>query len=135
MVWLEEYQRYVTKDGLVYRRTRNGELKLCSIRDKKGKEKYLMVCVAGKSSQHHEQYVHRLVAMAFVPNPDNKPLVDHINRDKNDCRAENLRWVTYSENGLNSDRSDVCFSKYGCGSRNKKYRRIYRRDYYVRRKA
>lgn len=135
MVWLEQYKRYVTKGGLVYRRTQDGKLKLCSIHEKKGKDKYPMVSVAGKSNQRHEQYVHRLVALAFVPNPDNKPLVDHINRDKTDCRAENLRWVSYSENGFNSDRSDACFTKYGCGSRTKEYRRVYRHDYYVRRRA
>ena len=43
-------------------------------------------------------YVHRHVAKAFVPNPDNKPHVDHINSNPFDNRAENLRWVTRKEN-------------------------------------
>lgn len=47
----------------------------------------------------------RLVAEAFLTNPDNLPVVDHINRDKFDDRLENLRWVTYSENGQNRDDS------------------------------
>lgn len=45
--------------------------------------------------------VHRAVAELFIPNPENKPCVDHINTNKYDNRKENLRWVTYSENMLN----------------------------------
>lgn len=42
--------------------------------------------------------VHRLVAKAFIPNPDNLPEVDHINTDKKDYRIENLRWVSHRQN-------------------------------------
>lgn len=45
--------------------------------------------------------VHQLVANAFVPNPNNKPCIDHINTDRKDNRAVNLQWVTQKENNNN----------------------------------
>ena len=42
--------------------------------------------------------VHRIFAEAFIPNPENKPCIDHINRDTKDNRIENLRWCTQKEN-------------------------------------
>lgn len=54
----------------------------------------------------HLYPIHRLVAQAFIPNPKNKPQVDHINRNKIDNRVENLRWVTKSENARNTEQHD-----------------------------
>ena len=61
-----------------------------------------------------KQYlVHRLVAETFIPNPDNKPTVDHIDRDPHSNAVANLRWATYSEQNKNTIQYDNCASKYG----------------------
>ena len=45
--------------------------------------------------------LHRLIAIHYIPNPENKPLIDHKNRNTSDNRIENLRWATMSENCQN----------------------------------
>ena len=67
-------------------------------KDRKG---YLVVTVTDCVSKKHVK-VHRLVAQAFIPNPDEKEQVDHINRCVSDNRVENLRWCTNKENQLNT---------------------------------
>lgn len=54
---------------------------------------YTYSIIEGKSRR-----VHRLVAMKYVPNPDNKRVVDHIDGDKTNFHPSNLKWLTYSEN-------------------------------------
>ena len=56
-----------------------------------------------KGGKRYKRKVARLVAMTYIPNPDNKPEVDHINREEklNNC-VNNLRWVTSAENKKNS---------------------------------
>jgi hypothetical protein len=49
--------------------------------------------------------IHHLVATAFIPNTENKPTVDHIDRNTFDNCVENLRWATYSEQSINQKHS------------------------------
>lgn len=59
-----------------------------------------------KNNRGHNRYVHRLVAEAFLPNWDPSLSVDHLNRDRTDNRAENLRVVTMKEQVENQDRTN-----------------------------
>lgn len=63
---------------------------------------YLRVMVDGKA-----RMVHRLIAMTFIPNPENKKTVNHINANKEDNRVENLEWATQSENNQHAVRNHL----------------------------
>ena len=59
------------------------------------------------SLSHHStkltQKIHRLVALAFVENHENKPCIDHIDRNRINNHKDNLRWTTLLENNLNRE--------------------------------
>ena len=72
---------------------------------------YFIVELLGK-----DFYIHRLVAIAFIPNPNNYPVVNHKNEVKNDNHVENLEWCTVSYNNtfgkrLDNVKSNQPFSK------------------------
>jgi hypothetical protein len=90
-------KRFVREDGMILNRVRSMSKK----------------CNYTKGFMHHNGYyciriggtvysVHRLIAEVFIPNKRNVPFVDHINRNRSDNRATNLRWVTAKENIENS---------------------------------
>lgn len=66
----------------------------------KGKDGYLRLILC-KENKHSTFLVHRLIAISFISNPDNKDYIDHINTIRDDNRVENLRWATKKENNNN----------------------------------
>lgn len=94
-IWKEikGFQNYEISDKGQVKNKKTGKILKGSF-DKDG---YLLayLYINGKAKA---KKIHRLVAEAFIPNPENKPEVNHIDEDKKNNRVENLNWMTRSEN-------------------------------------
>lgn len=89
----------VSNKGRVYSQ------RVCRIMSpKKSKVGYLRITLCGKDGNRLSTGIHRLVALAFIPNPENKPTVNHINEVKFDNRVENLEWATNAEQNIHGTR-------------------------------
>lgn len=79
------------------RRTKTGHiLKTC-----KTEKGYMTVGIKGTNKENITSFVHRLVAITFIPNPENKPTVDHKTPDPSNNNVSNLTWSTYVEQAAN----------------------------------
>ena len=103
----EIWKSWISPTGTTYQVSSHGRIK-------RPDGKFTGLCLRagyrafGSKSRSRNIYwirnVHRIVAQLFVENPEKKPFVDHIDQNKTNNRADNLRWVTRSENQQNSDK-------------------------------
>ena len=99
-IWknIENYPDYMVSNLGRVKSIKFGKEKL--LKHSKDKYGYFKVLLS-KNGKSKNLKIHRLVAKAFIPNPDNKEFIDHINTNKTDNRVENLRWCTCKENQNN----------------------------------
>jgi hypothetical protein len=72
---------------------------------------YLQIALF-KNGKDKKYYLHRLIALAFIPNPENKDFVDHIDNNPLNNNIINLRWVSNQQNQFNSLKSKNTSSKF-----------------------
>jgi len=106
ITWADGY--FVSDDGMVYSAKRGGNLRPMKA---DGKGAYLVVGVQPNEIKPRPFAIHRLVAEAFVPNPNKMPHVNHLDGNKRNNKAENLEWVSPLQNFRHARSSGLFKSK------------------------
>lgn len=105
-IWkkIDSYRNYEISNLGRVRNTDTGKIKTVLINTRSYPYVSLWCKQVGKNKM-----IHRLIAEAFIPNPENKPQVNHKNGNKFDYRIENLEWVTISENAIHAFATGLSF--------------------------
>ena len=123
-----DYEDYlIFEDGEIFSIKRNKLLKPQF--DSNGYKYYKL----SKNNKPKNFTVHRLIAEYYIPNPENKPFVDHIDRNRTNNSISNLRWATISENNLN--REKVSGHDYIYKHKNKHCKQGYYWDFQYKKKS
>jgi HNH endonuclease/NUMOD4 motif/NUMOD1 domain len=105
-VGLEKYPNdKISKDGRVYS---TWVKRMKTQRDRKG---YKLVSITNKDGKEIKIGAHRLVAMAYLPNPQSFPMVNHIDGNPSNNNVTNLEWCDASHNSKHAHRTGLCSSR------------------------
>lgn len=88
----------IDRQGNVYSIITTNSRRKGIIKPQDNSKGYLRVNLFDKNGKSKKHYVHRLVAKVFIPNPENKPIVNHKDCNTKNNSIENLEWCTQSEN-------------------------------------
>ncbi len=91
----------VTDDGVVYKLYHDGIMRKASTSNSGGENRYQRLTLSNRGETIY-LYVHRLVAEAFIPNPHNLPVVNHLDGNTQNNKATNLEWCTHKSNILHA---------------------------------
>ena len=91
---IPSYSNYeITKSGDIYSLTTN--IWVSPFEDKNG---YKRIALVGDDNNRVKESVHKLVALTYIDNPNNYPVINHIDEDKQNNHVDNLEWCTISHN-------------------------------------
>lgn len=79
-------------------RDKNKTVEMYQIKPRETKNGYLRVYMRHEDNKRKDRYIHRLVAIHFIPNIENKKVVHHKDSNRKNNNVNNLEWVTYKEN-------------------------------------
>ncbi len=101
----------VDEDGTIYKKYSNGKFKKAPQHKSENGYKTISLRVNGKQ---RNLYSHRIIAKYFIPNPENKPIVNHKDGNRANNNINNLEWCTLKENSQHARKTNQVYQKAKC---------------------
>lgn len=107
---IKGFEHYlISEDGKTIINTKTGKNISINYKKRNGKQDYTNVCLFVNGKRKYLT-VHRLVALTYIPNPENKPQVNHIDGNKWNNDSSNLEWCTRYENMQHAEQNNLVTS-------------------------
>jgi len=93
---IQDFPNYlIYQDGRVFSKKRNRFLKSTNLRG------YFRIQIVNSEGKPKSLFIHRLIGIHYIPNPNNLPFIDHKDRNRQNNNIDNLRWCNHSQNMQN----------------------------------